>query len=78
MYPAIIDTGSSTIYIPPLIFDKLQVEWEKALPDLKCTGKTAYCEVPRSCDQIKDKIKKIGFQMSGYIFELSPESFLIN
>jgi predicted aspartyl protease len=31
-YPAIIDTGSSQLSIPPDVFEKIKAEWAEALP----------------------------------------------
>ena len=35
-YPAIIDTGSSQVSIPSLIFDKLSKKWKKAVSNIEC------------------------------------------
>jgi len=37
-YPAIIDTGSSQLSIPPDVFEKIRSEWQQALPNLDCTS----------------------------------------
>lgn len=34
-YPAIIDTGSSQLSIPPDVFEKIRQEWAMALPNLE-------------------------------------------
>lgn len=75
-YPAIIDTGSSQLSIPPDVFEKIRVEWNKALPNLDCESDATFCHVPQSCDSIAQKIKPVGFQMSDYVFEINPEQYL--
>jgi len=42
-YPAIIDTGSSQLSIPPEIFESLQAEWQKQIPSLDCTSDQTFC-----------------------------------
>lgn len=51
-FPAIIDTGSSTLGVPAKIFDGLKAEWEKDLKDKKIDCKTDenFCQVKESCD----------------------------
>lgn len=71
-YPAIIDTGSSQLSIPPEIFSKIQAEWQKAIPNLDCTSDQTFCQVMQNCHAVATKLKPIGFQMSDYVFELQP------
>jgi len=75
-YPAIIDTGSSQLSIPPDVFDKISANWAKTLPNLDCTTDATFCHVMEGCDSVAKKVKPVGFQMSDYIFELSPEQYL--
>jgi hypothetical protein len=44
-YPAIIDTGSSQLSIPPDVFDKIQAEWTAALPDIDCKSDKTFCHI---------------------------------
>jgi len=44
-YPAIIDTGSSQLSIPPDVFEKIRQEWATALPDLDCKTDKTFCHV---------------------------------
>lgn len=75
-YPAIIDTGSSQLSIPPDVFDKIQAEWTAALPQIDCKSDKTFCHVKEPCENIASKVKPVGFQMSDYIFELNPEQYL--
>jgi hypothetical protein len=75
-YPAIIDTGSSQLSIPPDVFEKIRQEWNKALPNLDCESDATFCHVPESCESISQKIKPVGFQMSDYVFEINPAQYL--
>ena len=75
-YPAIIDTGSSQLSIPPDVFERIRAEWNKALPNLDCTTDATFCHVMESCDSVAKKVKPVGFQMSDYVFELKPDQYL--
>jgi saccharopepsin len=75
-YPAIIDTGSSQLSIPPDVFEKIRTEWAQALPNLDCTSDKTFCHVKDSCENIAQKLKPVGFQMSDYVFEINPEQYL--
>ena len=75
-YPAIIDTGSSQLSIPPDVFDKIRTEWSQALPNLDCTSDKTFCHVKEACEDIAPKLKPVGFQMSDYVFEINPEQYL--
>lgn len=75
-YPAIIDTGSSQLSIPPDVFDKIKAEWAKNVPNLDCDSDATFCHVPESCEAVGPKIKAVGFQMSDYVFELNPQQYL--
>jgi hypothetical protein len=75
-YPAIIDTGSSQLSIPPDVFDKIQAEWSRALPNLDCTSDKTFCHIAEGCDSVATKIKPVGFQMSDYVFEINPAQYL--
>ena len=75
-YPAIIDTGSSQLSIPPDVFDKISANWAKTLPNLDCTTDATFCHVMEGCDSVAKKVKPVGFQMSDYVFELNPDQYL--
>jgi len=75
-YPAIIDTGSSQLSIPPDVFENIRAEWSKALPNLDCTSDKTFCHVKDSCENVASKVKPVGFQMSDYVFEINPEQYL--
>ena len=59
-YPAIIDTGSSQLSIPPDVFEKIRMEW-------------TFCHIQKPCEDVASKVKPVGFQMSDYVFEINPE-----
>jgi hypothetical protein len=75
-YPAIIDTGSSQLSIPPDVFEKIRSEWATALPNLDCSSDQTFCHVKQSCEEVAPKLKPVGFQMSDYVFEINPEQYL--
>jgi hypothetical protein len=60
-YPAIIDTGSSQLSIPPDVFDRIQAQWAKDLPDLDCSSDSTFCQVPRNCAAVQGLIQSVGF-----------------
>jgi saccharopepsin len=75
-YPAIIDTGSSQLSIPPDVFEKIKNEWVAAVPNLDCTTDQTFCHVQEECENVAPKVKPVGFQMSDYVFEINPEQYL--
>lgn len=60
-YPAIIDTGSTRLSIPPDQFAKVRDQWKRAVPDMKCTEGGVYCHVNNRCETFKHKLKPLGF-----------------
>lgn len=72
-YPAIIDTGSSQLSIPPDVFEKIRQQWQAALPELDCKTDKTFCNVQKPCEEVAPKVKPVGFQMSDYVFEINPE-----
>lgn len=49
-FPAIIDTGSSTLGLPAKYFDDLRTQWEKDVGKVDCT-KGDFCEIAgQTCD----------------------------
>lgn len=48
-FPAIIDTGSSTLAIPGKFFEELKKEWEKVVK-LDCRTNDDFCQVTEQCD----------------------------
>ena len=75
-YPAIIDTGSSQLSIPPDVFEKIRQEWATSLPELDCKSDKTFCNIQSPCEDVAKKVKPVGFQMSDYIFEITPEQYL--
>jgi len=63
-FPAIIDTGSSTLAVPGKFFEALKKEWESVVK-LDCRSNDEFCQVTEQCDQVAKKVKPIGFQMGG-------------
>ena len=72
-FPAIIDTGSSQLSIPPDVFEKIREQWAKNLPELDCKSDKTFCHVQKPCEEVAPKVKPVGFQMSDYVFEITPE-----
>jgi len=76
-FPAIIDTGSSTISIPGKIFDSLREAWTKSGVKVDCHSNDDFCQVNgQTCDEVAKKFKPIGFNLGGTVFELSPPNYL--
>ena len=56
-FPAIIDTGSSTIGLTGQLFDSLINEWQASLnTTLDCSTNDDFCQLKQSCDDIEKKI----------------------
>jgi len=75
-YAAIIDTGSSQIGIPDSMFWELKLKWKRDFNDLDCVTDDNFCQVMTPCSETAKKLKPISFQISGQVFELSPEQYL--
>ena len=77
-FPAIIDTGSSTLGVPPKTFDALKAEWVKDLKDKKldCKSDENFCQVQEPCNSFQKQMKPISFLMSGRVFEVPSNLYL--
>ena len=75
-YAAIIDTGSSNIGVPDTMFKELTAKWRGDVGDLDCVTDDNFCQVMTPCKDIAPKLKPIGFQISGQVFELEPSLYL--
>ena len=75
-YPAIVDTGTSQMTIPPKVFEGLHNQWLEQVSDLDCKSDDNFCITNKKCSEISPKLGKVGLQMSGTIFELSPAQYL--
>ena len=54
-FPAIIDTGSSTLAVPSKFFEAIVKEWEKVVK-LDCRSNDEFCQVNEPCDKINEKV----------------------
>lgn len=59
VYTAIIDTGSSTLSVPPAVFDKLKEHWANDVETLDCNPKRTFCLAKESCYSVLKKIKPV-------------------
>jgi hypothetical protein len=75
-FPAVIDTGSSFIAVPPEEFTQLQGSWEKNIPNLDCKTDPTFCQVHSNCTEVAKKVKPVGFNIESTIFELGPMAYL--
>lgn len=51
-YPAVIDTGSSFLAVPPDQFSGLKQKWARDAKDLDCKSDQTFCQSPQSCDAL--------------------------
>ena len=42
-YPAVIDTGSSFVAVPPEEYQVLKESWRQSLPNLDCDQRNVFC-----------------------------------
>ena len=75
-YPAVIDTGSSFLAVPPEQYHVLQDSWRKDLSDLDCKTDATFCQSLKSCTEVAKLVKPVGFQIGETIFDLSPTAYL--
>lgn len=77
-FPAIIDTGSSTLGVPAKMYAELKQNWLKETDEkLDCQSNDDFCQMNGvTCDALQKKVKPIGFQISGKVFEVPPSVYL--
>jgi hypothetical protein len=51
-YPALIDTGSSQLTVPPPVFKQMQARWQEDVPNIQCKPKHTFCHVLDSCTNV--------------------------
>ena len=78
--PAIIDTGSSTLGVPGTLHKVLTEKWKDDIgtkgAKLDCLTDDNFCQVADKCEIVASKVKPIGFQLSGTVFEVPPSVYL--
>ena len=46
------------------------------MPELDCKSDKTFCHIQSPCEDVAKKVKPVGFQMSDYVFEITPEQYL--
>ena len=59
--PAVIDTGSSFLAVPPEQYHVLQDQWRTDLKDLDCKSDATFCQSLKSCTEVAKLVKPVGF-----------------
>lgn len=75
-YPAVIDTGSSFIAVPPEEYNTLQEKWKMQVSDLDCKHDATFCQSGSKCQTIANDLSPVSFNIGDTIFELSPMAYL--
>lgn len=76
-FPAIIDTGTSQMSLPPRIFGPLQDQWNEAVPGgIDCKSDPSFCTTDKPCQLVAPLLKPVGFVLSGQTFTLEPMQYL--
>lgn len=79
-YPAIIDTGTSQMQVPPRVFSEIYKEWDDVLskvqPRITCAEGEAFCTSDLSCNEIAKKVQPVGLVLSGTTFVIPPKEYL--
>lgn len=60
-YPAVIDTGSSFVAVPPSEYKTLQDQWSKQVDDLDCKSDPTFCNSKLNCEDLSKKISPVSF-----------------
>ena len=60
-YPAIIDTGSSFVAVPPSEYNKLQDQWAQQVSDLDCKSDPTFCNSKMQCEDLAKHISPVFF-----------------
>ena len=78
--PAIIDTGSTLLSIPPQDFDEFAKHMKNDLAaigvDLNCDDVYCYTDENVYCDDIAPHLSSVGLLMADHVFDLAPETWL--
>lgn len=75
-YPAIIDTGSSFIAVPPSEYKSLQAKWNLEVHDLDCASDATFCSSRLNCEELAKLVKPVSFQIGDTLFEMKPLGYL--
>lgn len=76
-YPAIMDTGTSQMSIPPAPFSLLQEQWNSVVPGgIDCTSDPSFCTSKKQCAELETVLKPVGIQLSGYAYDINPKEYL--
>jgi hypothetical protein len=75
-YPAVIDTGSSFIAVPPEEYTSLVDQWKEQVKDLDCKSDITFCQSRESCQKLSSKLSSVSFNIENTIFELKPLAYL--
>ena len=75
-YPAVIDTGSSFIAVPPDEHNSLVDKWRETLSDLDCKTDPTFCSSYKKCSDVEKVLKPVQFNIEDTIFEMKPKSYL--
>lgn len=60
-YPAVIDTGSSFVAVPPEEYKALRDKWKTQVDDLNCESDPTFCSSRLNCEQLGKKISPVSF-----------------
>jgi predicted aspartyl protease len=58
-YPAVIDTGSSFLAVPPEEYNTLRDKWKNDVENLDC--QSTFCQINQNCSIVAAKIKPVSF-----------------
>jgi len=75
-YPAVIDTGSSFIAVPPEFYGGLKEQWKKSLSGVDCKTDDTFCQYVGKCTDIAEHLGNVAFNIDDTIFELTPYAYL--
>jgi hypothetical protein len=60
-YPAVIDTGSSFVAVPPAEYKALQEKWTQQVDDLDCKSDPTFCSSKLTCESLAKRVKPVSF-----------------
>lgn len=75
-YPAVIDTGSSFVAVPPNEYKTLQDQWARQVDDLDCKSDPTFCNSKLKCEDLAKKISSVSFRIDDTVFEIKPQGYL--
>lgn len=76
IFPAVIDTGSSFIAVPPDEYTNLLEKWKSSVKGINCDVDPTFCQIRKPCSQVAKELQPVSFRIENTLFVLKPMAYL--